>query len=319
MVFYQNRSLLASQRNNRLKVYLARLLGATLVAGAIGLYVGNQPSDNLTKHLKNPDEICLGMPDYAGRQFIRQYAENIVRHSKKYNVPPELVAAPFLSENSERQKYEDWKDRLATGDTAKIWDSYGARIGKLINNKLGYTNPSLGPGQVQVKTAMHLGKKFGKEQSTREDLEKKLLDPDTNIEYTAMAIADIIQRHRDSGKLLKENIFDNPGIITDIAFEYVGLTKKDPSQDTKEDDRELGFNKKVGYRKLRSNIFFVAETDFRDLLGSDATITNKQQEAIATYIKGYIQKDPLLKNMESGTDKNYDRKTRENQHKMLQC
>ena len=264
------------------KAIIYPAIGLGLI-GAIVTHEGLQPSDNLTRNLRNPVTVCLNMPDYAGREFIRQYRKEIIEYSKRYKVPSEFVATFLLSENYTRQRYQDWKDKLATGSRARIWDTYFAGLFGKISKTLGPTDPSLGPAQIKVSTAMSLDEKFEEGKKTRDKLENLLQDPVINIAYLAKNTSDLIHRDNRLLNATVQEIFNNPHAIAVIGSEYVRGGTSNPLSNSKPNVEGLSY------------AALMAITDFKELLGQGATITEIQQKGIGAYVKKQMKINPELR------------------------
>lgn len=182
----------------------------TCIAG--GLTYLQSPSDNLEKYLREkPQETAPTWnnadtipPD--AREFIKEYAPAILAAGEKYDVPPEFIAGAIVHENAGRIKLDDLKDALAF-------------------------DPSLGPGQITVSTALAVGPHYGIKKK-KEDLVLLLKDnPVENIDYIAMTFADRI--HRPNRISRDENGLDipllsHPYLISVLATEYVGVPTETP-------------------------------------------------------------------------------------------
>ena len=252
------------------------IAGLGFIAGLIGVNRSIQPSYNLSMHLRDPVGICLQMPDYTAREFIRQYKKEIVEASRKYDVPPELVAPVFLSENFDRRRFEDWKDWLATGKTAKFWDTSIVSWAQQLSRYFRPTNPSLGPGQIQVRTAQSLDRKFNEPVKTREELEVLLQQPIANIEYVAKSIAELLHR---SNRLGNSHAYFDPHLVSIIGTEYVKGSTQTPLE--KAQPRMEGLSYAV----------LLSETDIQKLLKINDGIKETQRQAIRKYVEGKIAKD----------------------------
>lgn len=258
-------------------------VGVGILSGVAGFHQSIQPSDNISRYLRSPIGICLNMPDYAAREFVRQYRKEIIDYAKRYNMPPEMSVAIFLSENYDRKKVEDWKDWLAAGKTAKVWDTLFARFGKVISKRLGPTDPSLGPGQVKVSTAIKLDEKFGEARKNRDELESLLQNPSVNIEYVTKNLSELTYRKNRLGSGSQRDILNNPHLIAIVGSEHVIGGKERPLNNSQPSPEGLSY------------AILLTETDFKDLLGNDSIITKGQQAEIKEYVDGYLSANGMPK------------------------
>ena len=233
---------------------LASLYGVT--------YQSTRSSDNLSRHLTNPAAIPASVSsDYKTAnkipEFCYQYKDNIIQYSREYNIPPEIIVGILFLENEKRTRYEDWKDFLG----ASI-------IGRFLRS-----DPSLGPGQINISTAADLDKRLRNPTISREQIKQALQDPDHNLKYIAKMGSYLIHRENRLPARSLENILGNPHLIAVFGTEYVrGATNKKLSQ-SRPSDKGLNFAS------------IIAQTNFRDILGQHSTINPEQQRSIKHYIE----------------------------------
>ena len=238
---------------NNQRPKLARYAGFAGLALGASLLAFHAQSNNLPRYLPNQTQVISTDPDYYGKQFVSRFKDNILEYARKYDVPPEMIVAVLLSENYQRPKIEDIKDGVATSFIGDIFHS----------------NPSLGPGQVNINTASDLDKKFGREERNRNQLEEALLDPHTNIEYVTMYLSELMRRQN---RLPQSNVLDDPHLIAVIGSEY----SMGPTQTSLEEARPS--------IEGQSFALSIAQTDFEEL-GKGFTITEQQRKSIEDYLK----------------------------------
>ena len=272
-----------SQKTSLYKWGKRLAIGSIVTAGLAfgGFFYGNAvPSDSITRHLKNPNPFCYSIPDYAPLQFIHEYKKDIAESSQKNNASPEMIAAVIISHNSNRPKYEDWKDFWATGKTGYVWNTYFAPWTVYIHKSLDRKDPSLGPNQIKVGTAAMLDGYSKINQSVREKLEKRLKDPVINIQYAARALAKLASRENRKPKSI--NILDDPHALGVLLTEF-GKGKSGNDLNTARSSMEHGVN----------SLIPLAQWDLRGLLGEPFSINKRQRREIADYIEQRAREDGL--------------------------
>jgi len=139
------------------------------------------PSRNLKRYINNPSLSApdisrdIGKRDVDIYNFLKQYAPDIKAAAQRDGLPDIYVASFIVSENYNRNKFEDLKDVL------------GYNLGK---------NVSLGSGQVKMRTAAGLDgitEKLSREQREiyRARLEE---DPIEGINYISKYLASLKNR-----------------------------------------------------------------------------------------------------------------------------
>lgn len=185
-------------------------LDPKVVLGVFASIIGGftyllSPSDNLEKHLREEPKENAPQWDNSdviaadAREFIKEYAPVIVAAGKKYDVPAEFIAGAIVHENAGRTKLDDVKDALAF-------------------------DPSLGPGQITVSTAVAVGSHYGIKKKREELVFVLEEDPIENIEYIAMTFADGM--HRPNRISQDETgveilLLSNPYLISVLTTEYI--------------------------------------------------------------------------------------------------
>ena len=140
-------------------------LKAIIIGTALAATAGYSftPSDNLTRHCKEPvlfekENLC----------FISQYSSTIKQEAQEYNLPPELIAAILYQENNHRIKAQDWADYTSS------------RINRF---------HSAGPGQIYTTTAARLDNVPSITASDVETYYYQLNKPEQAIRYVAQELA----------------------------------------------------------------------------------------------------------------------------------
>lgn len=168
------------------------VISGICLASAIMTYIIS-PSRNITRYLEDrnvPFELIRS--EETIDKFIDKYKEQIKASSRKYNLPPELIAATLKSENVGRMHYEDLKDSIGT---------------------LFGLDTSLGAGQIKISTAQNIEEdRFGR----RETIDN-LLAPEKNINY----IARFYSKEMHSMNI-KGNVLYEPAIIAELGARYTG-------------------------------------------------------------------------------------------------
>ena len=232
------------------------LVGLVVGASLLAYSLNNMPSNNLPRYLPNQATIAQSNPDYYGIQFVKRYKQDIVKYAKQYGVPPEMIVAALLSENYQRPKLEDIKDIIGT-----------SIIGRLIN-----LNPSVGPGQINVSTASGLYKELGIEGQSREQIEKALLDPSTNIMLIAKLESQLMNRKNRLPQSTQIDVLDDPHLIAIIGSEYsMGAT-------------QTNLGEAISTIEGQSFALAMAQTDFEQL-GEEFKITHQQKRNIEDYLR----------------------------------
>lgn len=260
------------------RVFLA--LPAAILTGVltVGMPAIN-PSNNLSRHLRNPSPEDLENGYKRAVAFVRQYRETIIHFWQSYGiVPPEMLAATIISENQKRQAYEDLFDRLGTGNTARFWDYFIVPNVSRISF-FGYkhrvfcgTDTSLGAGQVQISRAQSLNRRFNLEQRDRAELELLLTNPEKNITYLYFDLAELINR---DNRMPSDGtgFFDNPKLAGVIYTEHKRGSTSSSLQDAQPNQEGLDL------------IGLIAETDFRNTFGDYTTIREEQKAAMREFLK----------------------------------
>ncbi len=166
-------------------------VGATLVGALLSWYLFKE-TNNLSKHLTESekqkskqvaDSGTHGLESFEWDEyaFISKYQNVIRQEAAKYDLPPSFVASVIYEHNAHRSYYQD------LGDEHKV-------------SKGG--NPSLGPGQIRINTAMYNdgllkdlkpSRLNSVDEKTRKFYVDKLNDPEGNI----AAVANDLARLRD--------------------------------------------------------------------------------------------------------------------------
>lgn len=172
------------------------VIGGICIASAIMTYMIS-PSRNVTRYLEDknvPFELVRSQETVD--IFIDKYKNEINESAKKYNLPPELIAATIKGENCNMHANQDFKDY------------FGTAIG---------LDTSLGVGQIKISTAQELdGKKYDRTETI-----ERLHDPKLNIEYIAK-FYDAQLNELDVKLNNRKNILRNPELVHKLGRTYVG-------------------------------------------------------------------------------------------------
>ncbi len=153
------------------------IIGITLATIVVGSFIYSlEPTQNLTKHVENP---AITAPNYSMGidkkeidiyNFLNKYQSIIRLNAAREGIPDTYLASVIASENYGRKIIDsDLKDF----------------IGCILN-----LDVSLGPGQVRKSTAAWLDGITGDlTPEQQEEYERRLKDPETNIEYVARNLA----------------------------------------------------------------------------------------------------------------------------------
>ena len=263
-----------SQNNANISLYTrVKKIAPFILASAIPYlaYSSTRGSDNLSRHLDNQPVLDTTIPKSQRFplqsyqeivQFVRQYQDQIIQSSRDYkNVSPEMIVAVLIDHNYLRMRDNDWKDIIGTNAVGRI-----------------FLDPSLGPGQVKVNTAASLDKLAGIGPKDRVELERALQNPDTNIDYIARTLSDLI---KNLPKSEATNLLDHPSSVAKIG---AGYRRGTSGADTTSNLEGLTFAGILG------------NTDFGRFLGDKSTITLEQQFNMKRCVDSVVQENPSIRN-----------------------
>src|SRR3989344_1252075 len=239
------------------KIALSVLIAS---AGAIASYGRFADSRNLSRHLDRK-ELQTDSSELKGDEislaFVKKYSREIASSSERYGLFPEVVAAIIMAQNHDRPRYEDWKDEIAS--------------------RLNFDKPSLGTGQVKVKTAGNLDKMFHGVERTGEKLEERLETPKRNIGYVAMAYRDLLDEQDRLPSMNIDSALDNPHLLAVTASEYQRGPSKNPIKDANPNSFRL------------MALAYLATVDFNSIF-SNARITENHRRLYWEYLAKHITK-----------------------------